>query len=822
MVEPASLTRSEAQERAALIDVRRYDIAVDLTGMLEGPDLRAVSTTTFGCTEPGASTFVDVVADVVRATLNDVPLDPASVEAGRLPLSDLQAENVLVVETVQPDTGSAAGVLRTVDPSDKLVYVWTSFEPDAARRVWACFDQPDLKAPHAFTVTAPESWTVTSCTAPDRVEDADVEVAPAARVWHFPDTPPLSTYVVVVNAGPFVELRREHAGHDLGLYARQSLARYLERDADELFDLTARGLDWFGERFGLPFPQRRYDQVFVPNMGGAMENWGCVTWTDAVLFRSTPSYAQRAMRANVLLHEMAHMWFGDMVTMLWWDDLWLNEAFASWAATWSSAGATEHVDAWAGTLVQTKLEGYRADMGPGTHPIRADVPDVAQAMANFDAITYSKGESVLKQLSAYVGEDAFVAGLQSYFRDHQWGSTTLDDLISAIGAASGRDLDAWTTAWLDRAGTDTIRLDLDAGGAVLTAESPDDLPPRPHRLDVLSLAAGADGLDVVATTAVETSGTRTEVDLPAADVHLLNAGDLTFAAVRTDAGSVRLLTERAGHLPDPLSRAVAGTTAWDMLVKGEVAASGVVGTLTGALAAERSPLVVEAFLALSLRATEQWAPREQVGALLEQVAGTAAGLVDQPELRTAALRTLAASARSADHLALLASAAQDDLDLGWRVLARRSELGDLDDDAVRALEEADPDPEAWVRALGVRAAHPDAERKQEAWTALVDELRVPMGQPLIQVGQLFWRPGQADLLQPFAHRYLDVLPDLATGGLLMAGAMIRLLFPYAVADQEFLARAEDVAHAPGAHPAVRQNLLTGTDTLRRMLAARAA
>ena len=324
------------------------------------------------------------------------------------------------------------------------------------------------------------------------------------------------------------------------------------------------------------------------------------------------------------------------------------------------------------------------------------------------------------------------------------------------------------------------------------------------------------------TTAVETSGTSTPVDLPAADVHLLNAGDLTFAAVRTDAGSVRLLTERAGQLPDPLSRALAGTTAWDMLVKGEATASASSPPSPARSAAERSPLVVEAFLALSLRAAEQWAPRPQVAGLLGQVAGTAAELVDDPALRTAALRTLAASASSTEHLALLASAAQDDLDLGWRVLARRSELGDLDDAAVRALEEADPDPEAWVRALGVRAAHPDAERKQEAWTALVDELRVPMGQPLIQVGQLFWRPGQADLLQPFAHRYLDVLPELATGGLLMAGAMIRLLFPYAVADQAFLARAEDVAHAPGAHPAVRQNLLTGTDTLRRMLAARAA
>ena len=233
---------------------------------------------------------------------------------------------MLVVAASQSDTGASAGILRTVDPTDKLVYVWTSFEPDDARRVWACFDQPDLKAPHRFTVTAPGSWIVTSNCAPESVTTEGDD-----KTWLFPDTPPLSTYVVVVNAGPFHEIRSSRGGYDLGLYGRQSLKQFLVRDAEELFDLTDKGLAFFGDRFGSPFPQERYDQVFVPNMGGAMENWGCVTWTDSVLFRSQPTHAQKAMRASVLLHEMAHMWFGDLVTMKWWDDLWLNEAFASWA-----------------------------------------------------------------------------------------------------------------------------------------------------------------------------------------------------------------------------------------------------------------------------------------------------------------------------------------------------------------------------------------------------------------------------------------------------------------------------------------------------------
>ncbi len=383
-----------------------------------------------------------------------------------------------------------------------------------------------------------------------------------------------------------------------------------------------------------------------------MENWGCVTWTDAVIFRSPPTYAQRQSRASVLMHEMAHMWFGDLVTMRWWDDLWLNEAFASWAATWALAGATEHTDAWAGFLAALKVEGYRADMSPGTHPIRGDVPDVAQAMANFDAITYSKGQSVLKQLSAYVGNEVFVRGLQAYFRDHAWGNTRLDDLIGAVGAASGRDLTAWTTAWLDRSGTDTIRL---VDGA-LTVTSPDAEAPRPHRLDVRSYRVAADTLTDVGTTSVETSGPQVEVSLPAADLHLLNADDLTFAAVRPDPASMAVLLDRAGDLPDPLSRTLASTTAWDMLVKGECSAADVVRILTGALVTERSPIVVEAFLAMALKAAEQWAPADRIAPLLEQVASTAAGLTIDPEFRMPALRTLAASATTADHFETLARA----------------------------------------------------------------------------------------------------------------------------------------------------------------------
>ncbi len=288
-----------------------------------------------------------------------------------------------------------------------------------------------------------------------------------------------------MNAGPFYEIRREVGGYDLGLFVRQSLRRYLDRDADELFGTTAAGLAFYGQRFDLPFPQRKYDQVFVPDMGGAMENWGCITWSDAFIYRSEPSYLERETRASVLLHEMAHMWFGDIVTMRWWDDLWLNEAFASWACAWAATAATPFTDTWASFLASRKLAGYGADMAPSTHPIRQPVRNVAEAAAAFDAITYPKGASVLKQLAAYVGEDAFVSGLRSYFSRHAWANAVLEDLITAIEQASGRDLAEWTRGWLDAAGTDRLVLESTGPNVVsIRATGPNGAQPRPHRLDV--------------------------------------------------------------------------------------------------------------------------------------------------------------------------------------------------------------------------------------------------------------------------------------------------------------------------------------------------
>ena len=763
----SSLTRSEAADRARLLTVERYDIEVDLTGLLEGDLFCAISTATFDCSEPGTETFIDAAGEVLSATLNGVALDVATVVDGRLPLPGVQEHNVLTVQMQTTNTARSEGILRTVDPTDKLVYVWTSLEPDEARRLWACFDQPDLKAPHQFTVLAPESWSVTSNTGPETIED----VEDGARLWHFAQTPPLSTYVVVVNAGPFHEVRRQHDGHDLGFWCRQSLVPHLERDLDELVTLTRQGLAFFGEAFGIPFPQERYDQVFVPNLGGAMENWGCVTYGDSQLFRTPPSHNERAVRAEFVLHEMAHMWFGDLVTMRWWDDLWLNEAFASWASNWALVEATAFTDQWASFLALYKRQAYDMDLGPSRHPIRGEVADVSGAMANFDAITYMKGQSVLHQLMAYIGQEAFVTGLRAYFAEHSYGNTVLDDLMGAYAEAAGRDLSEWTTAWLDRSGTDVLRLE----DGVVHAESPDDGPPRPHRLDVASFTLDTGSPHRVGTVPVQLSGSSTPVDLPPADLHLLNARDLTFAALSPDSTSLRLMLDHLGGFTRPIDRALVVGTVNQLLLLGEIAPREGASAISAALRTESNPALVEPFLAIAGMTAERWAPPSESPALRAELADAALVLAADPEHRQPALRSLAAHATTDEHWAALdeAAGATHDSDLAWRMATRRAELGQRDDDGLARLLDSDPDPDAPMKRLKVLAASPDTAAKEEVWTAFFVDYSVPASRDTLDLGRIFWRPEQSALLAPFAHRYLDELPTLQ-GGLINQLSLIHI------------------------------------------------
>ena len=801
----ASLAHDEAVARAALLEVERYDVALDLTGLLEGDTITSTSTVRFRCSSPGAESFVDCAAGITEATLNGSALDPATADRGRLPLPALQDDNVLVVTARQCDTASSAGILRVVDPVDGLVYVWTSFEPDDARRIWACFDQPDLKAVHAFTVTAPAGWTVLSNTGPTTVEEGR-----AGTVWVFEDTPRLSPYVTVVNAGPFHEIREQRGGYDLGLYCRQSLVPVLERDADELIETTAHGLAWFAEKFGTPFPQRRYDQAFVPDMAGAMENWGCVTHSDDMLHRTEPSDAERTYRGYVVLHEMAHMWFGDLVTMRWWDDVWLNESFATWAGTWAEAAMPRFPDAWASELFVDARRAYSEDMSPASHPIRAEVADVAAAMARFDMITYGKGMCALKQLVAHVGEPAFLEGLRAYFRDHAWGNTELADLMDAVAKAAGQDLTDWTRAWLDRAGTDVITLD----GDMVTVTGPDGALPCPHRFDIASFTETGEN---VSTTAVRTDGPEARVELPAGGVHLVNAGDLTFAAARTGAASRAWLMEHPGRLPDGASRTQAVISAWDQMLRDGRSGRDLVGCVLSTLESERSATLAELFLERAVDAAELWTAPADIAGEVQRIADATLALAE--ELGLPAFRTLAACATTDEHFDALGGPAAADMGLRWRVLARRAELGEYDADGVAAALARDPDPDARVWALAVRAAVPDAAAKDEVFRPLMVERSIARTKARKLVTRMFWRPGQEGVLRPFADRYLAVMGDLDRGMLTLM-ALVPDMYPAAVGDHDFLEASWAMAADETVAPLIRQRLVHGSDLLARQLRSR--
>ena len=450
----AEITRDETIRRAALLEVGSYDVELDLT---RGPEsFRSISVIAFDCAQPGAASYADLVAGRVHeVTLNGAPLDPAAVYAhGRIALAGLASRNELRVVADCAYASDGSGLMRAQDSADGRVYLSTHFEPAGARKVFACFEQPDLKAEFTFHVRVPESWVVLSNhPAPQPGPAGDGTV-----VWHFPATPRLPTYLAALAAGEYHVVADSHVTPSgqvipLGLACRRSLAGFL--DPDEIFAITRAGLDYYTGLFGMGYPFVKYDQVFVTDSVGATENPGCVTLSEQMVFRSRVTGTMRELRAEVILHEMSHMWFGDLVTMKWWDDLWLNESFAEMCASQASVEATRFTDAWTTFCGGRKIWGYTQDQQPSTHPIAADAPTLSVAESNFDGISYAKGASVLKQLVAYLGRDNFFAGIRAYLSGHAWGNATLADLLRALEASSGKTLGDWSKAWLQTAGPST-------------------------------------------------------------------------------------------------------------------------------------------------------------------------------------------------------------------------------------------------------------------------------------------------------------------------------------------------------------------------------
>ncbi|PZS35674.1 MAG: aminopeptidase N [Pseudonocardiales bacterium] len=840
-----NLTRSEARERKRLLTVQSYDVDLDLTRGAEVFGSR--STIRFTCAEPGAGSFAELIAPRVHsAALNGRAVQ---VEGGRIRLDGLAADNVLAVEADCAYSHTGEGLHRFTDPADGEVYTYSQAGVYDAQRVFPCFDQPDLKAPFTVRVTAPEAWTVLSNgkgkrTAPDEHMARTEHMAQAH--WEFATTPPLATYFAVVVAGPYHSVSGQHGDITLGLHCRQSLAEHLE--ADELFELTRQCFDFYHRTFAVPYAfGPTYDQVFLPEFNlGAMENPGCVTFRDEFLFRSKVTEAARAQRAMVIAHEMAHMWFGDLVTLRWWDDIWLNESFATYMGFLTVAEATRYRSAWTDFAGTEKRRGYDADQQPTTHPVSMAVADTDSALLNFDGISYAKGASVLKQLVAWVGFEEFVTGIRAYFAEHAHGNSSLADLLVALERTSGRDLTSWSKEWLETAGVNTLRADVvvDADGrysrVAIEQTAADEQPTlRSHRVAVGVYDRDGDKLVRRERIEMDVTGTWTKVPglsgTPAADLLLLNDDDLTWAKLRLDEKSTRTLHDGGlARFEDSLPRALLWGAAWDMTRDAEMAPGDYLRLVVDGIGAEFDVALVQIVLSRVRLAIDVYGDPAARADRLQALVGRSRELMQAAEpggdLQLAFAHSFAESvAGSADVDAVRGWLAGTDVpaglvmdaDLRWLVVRRLAVLGAVGEAEIAAESERDPTSAGRERAARARASLPTAEAKAAAWSALIESDGLS-NHLVFATAQGFWHPEQLDLGRTYMNEYFERIPRVWRDRTAQISSVLtNLLFPSVLVDPATLARCDGTLDRADLLPGLRRGLLELRADLDRATRARA-
>ncbi|WP_435190725.1 aminopeptidase N [Streptomyces sp. bgisy126] len=823
------LTRDEAQTRAQLLDVHRYLVDIDLTTGAE--TFESTSTVRFTARAAG-DTFVELKPVTLHsATLDGEPLDPAALDGNRLPLSLTEGEHELCVTTTMRYSRTGEGMHRFTDPTDGESYVYTQLFMEDVQRVFAAFDQPDLKAVFEVTVTAPDDWTVLANGITERRPDGTWKAAP---------TPLLSTYFVCVAAGPWHSVRTEHAGLPFGIHCRRSLAPHLDADADEILAVTKACYDRYHEKFDEPYPFDSYDQAFVPEFNaGAMENPGLVTFRDEFVFRSAVTVTERQTRAMVIAHEMAHMWFGDLVTLRWWDDIWLNESFAEYMGyqTVNEACSDLFPDTWIDFGVTRKAWGYEADQRPSTHPVAPDpeaVPDTASALLNFDGISYAKGASALRQLVTWLGEKDFLAGINIHFERHKFGNATLADFIDNLAAATDRDVHGWAEQWLRTTGVDTLTPRLDGEGLHWNLTVDRD-GARPHRISAGLYDRDPSGdlvlrerreLDVPQDTPAELTGPR-----PALVV--LNDGDLTYTKLRFDETSQESALRGLSRIPDPLTRAVVWNALRDMVRDGDLAPVEYLAVAGAHLTEETELALVQGILAFARhQIADRYVTADERPAALATLNGIARALLrrtedgEAPGLRLTAVRALVDSATTPDKIAswldegTVHGGPELDPELRWRILARLAVLGATDEPAIAAELERDPSATGQEGAARCRAALPHPEAKAAAWSALFDSDDLS-NYLFTATAQGFWQPEQADLVKEYVPRFYEAAAALGDRrGPAMAEAAGRHAFPAYAVDADSLALGEHHLADTPMIPALRRKLVDQLDDLRRALKVR--
>ncbi|MFE7720881.1 aminopeptidase N [Nocardia rhizosphaerihabitans] len=853
-----NLTRDQAVERAATVAVRNYRIELDLTDQPRGAG-SAVSdtfgsktTVTFTAT-PGASTFIDLVAPRVRsAVLNGTPLDVSDYdESTGITLPDLAETNELVVEADCEYSHTGEGLHRFVDPTDDNVYLYSQFETADAKRMFACFDQPDLKATFDIVATAPGDWRVVSNGA--TAEEHKV----GAVVRHtFATTPKMSTYLVAMIAGPYAtwtdSYTDSHGEIPLGLFCRASLAEHM--DAERLFTETKQGFAFYHDNFGVPYAFGKYDQLFVPEFNaGAMENAGAVTFLEDYVFRSKVTRASYERRAETVLHEMAHMWFGDLVTMKWWDDLWLNESFATFASVLCQAEATEYTSAWTTFANVEKSWAYRQDQLPSTHPIAADIPDLHAVEVNFDGITYAKGASVLKQLVAYVGLQPFLAGLRDYFAEHAYGNATFDDLLAALEKASGRDLSSWGAQWLKTTGLNILRPDFlvapdgtfSSFAVVQEGAEPGAGEHRVHRIAV-GVYDDVDGKLVRTHRAeldLDATG-RTEVPelagVPRGKLVLVNDDDLTYCSLRLDPDSLDVVVQRIGDIADSLPRTLAWSAAWEMTRQAEMKARDFVALVQRGIGAESEigvvqRLLMQAATAISSYADPVWAERKGWPGFADRLLELAREAEAGSDHQLAFVNALTGALLAPRHTGVLAQLLDGDpaaglpgltvdTDLRWRIVTALAAAGQIDADGVDsptidAELAGDPTAAGKRQAAAAATARPIAEVKEQAWATVMGDDSVPNITARAIVGG-FAPAGQGELLTPYVDKYFAEIPAVwERRSSEVAQTVVIGLYPHWAITEDAVAKADEFL--AGDHPPALYRLVSeGRAGIERSLRAR--
>ena len=837
-----NITRAEAQERARHLSIRHYDISLDVT---TGDELfRAKSIVTFTAT-PGYDTFIDAVGKkVITATLNGAPVDVSNYDGESIFLKNLQAENELIIELDSPYSKTGEGLQRSVDPVDNEVYLYSQGETSFIRNMYPCFDQPDLKATFNFTVTAPAHWEVVSNN-PVKTTATSGE----KKTWEFTTTPIMSTYITAVIAGPYAYVRDTYKGEKeipLGIYCRKSLFEKL--DSENIFRLTKQGFDYFQKVFGLAYPFDKYDQIAVVDFNwGAMENAGAVTWREETLvFRSKVTKRAYTGRASTLMHEMAHMWFGNLVTMRWWDDLWLNEAFAEWVSYLAITEGTEFTSGWTDFTAIRKTAAYAQDQLTTTHPISTDMIDIDTVKSNFDMISYAKGASALQQLAAYCGRENFIKGLQNYFKKFAYKNTTLDDLIGELSATSGRDLNQWVSTWIKSAGVNTLRSKIEIEGdsysSISITQEPPKIPAGSKELRQHRLAVGLFDLknnELVRRRAVELDviGSQTEVTElkgeKVADLVLINDSDLTYAKVRLDPQSIETLKNHIGKLSDGLSRTVCWSASWDMMRDAELSASDYINIVLAGLGTEDDITVLGQLLVQLNSAVEIYtsdknrdAQREKVATALESLLNKAAPESDHQLQFARAFASLASTpahgARVRELLEGKLAGLKVDSDLRWHFVTCLVERG-LSSQAEVAQElEKDNTFTGQLAAELCNAAFPTKAAKDAAWKKATE------GDHTIWIKLYnirgYNRPLHRALHVDFIDPYLNMLLDVwANSSYEISSMLIQGLFPSYVTNQPTLTKVKNWIATTGkdAHPSLKRFINEGIEAMERALKVQA-